>query len=80
MEETKERYLIEDEYGNRKIVRKKPNGEYEYLSDFVGHLAWDVVDGITDIIRDKKSKDGTDIELKISALNALANAASLERF
>lgn len=79
MEEDRERCLIEDEYGNRKIARKKPDGEYEYLSDYVGHLAWDLVDDFLDVIHHGKTVEGTDLELKINALNALANAASLER-
>ena len=73
-----ESFLTVDRYGNRKIARKNESGEYEYLSDMVAYLAWEVFDDIVGIIKDKKSKDGTEIELKISALNALANAASLE--
>lgn len=74
-----ESFLAVDQYGNRKIARKNEDGEYEYLSDMVAHLAWEVFDDIVGITKGKKSKDGTEIELKISALNALANAASLER-
>lgn len=74
----KQVYTLIDSCGNRQIVREKENGEYEYLSDYIGFLAWDILDDLTGIIRDKKSKEGTEIELKINVLNALTNAASLK--